>query len=208
MGLLKNTLEVIKPYMKGAEVLSLGYPDIMMSDEDLYDVLEEECTERNEVTGLTETYLVFEAMGARLHTLDSVRQRGFEEVIDLDYPQVLGKYDFVLDAGTVEHCFNIGQAILNAANAVKLGGHIFHSSPISMVNHGFYNLNPTLYYDFYGQNGWKIKMMRITNSAGVVLRGEINPVKRVTCPPEVVMQVMAQRTNERLLKIPRQSKYL
>jgi hypothetical protein len=30
-----------------------------------------------------------------------------------------------------------------------------HVNPCTMVNHGFYNLNPTAYKDFYKQNGAK-----------------------------------------------------
>ena len=65
----------------------------------------------------------------------------------------------MIDAGTIEHCFNIAQAILNAAQAVAPGGHVFHAPPMTMLNHGFYNLNPTLFHDFYGQNGWTVERL-------------------------------------------------
>jgi hypothetical protein len=55
----------------------------------------------------------------------------------------------VLDCGTTEHCFNVGQAIINAAHAVKPGGAIFHCFPMCVMNHGFWNASPTAFKDFY-----------------------------------------------------------
>lgn len=65
-------------------------------------------------------------------------------------------YDIVIDNGSLEHCFNIGNAFFNCIKLVNEGGIIFHINPLAMGNHGFYNLNPTLYYDLYSQNGFKV----------------------------------------------------
>ena len=52
--------------------------------------------------------------------------------------------------------FNIGEAIKNIAVATKKGGLVWHGSPLLFFNHGFYNLNPTFFVDFYSQNGFEI----------------------------------------------------
>ena len=137
--------------------------------------------------------------------IDIVASRGCERIFDLNYPQDMGLHDLVLDCGTVEHCFNIGQAIINAANAVEEGGVIFHTPPISMINHGFYNLSPTVLYDFYTQNGWGIEFM-----AGV--QGKtlfpLDPIGRQSVPSECSMYMVARRTNMNPMVFPTQSKYL
>lgn len=63
------------------------------------------------------------------------------------------KYDIVLDIGTCEHIFNFPQALLNVLKMTKLNGRIYHVGPLAMLNHGFYSYNPTLFCDFYGDNG-------------------------------------------------------
>src|SRR3546814_9244579 len=59
------------------------------------------------------------------------------------------KYDIVIDGGTTEHIFDIACALFNCAKMVKLNGYIYHDVPMNMLNHGFFNFNPTLLCDFY-----------------------------------------------------------
>lgn len=84
---------------------------------------------------------------------DIVSHRGEERIIDLNTRIEWGRtYDVVLDGGTSEHCFNIGQVFDNIHRAV--GRFVIHVNPLNMVNHGFWNISPTAYHDFYGQNGY------------------------------------------------------
>src|SRR5688572_13688298 len=129
MALPLHALKVLAPYLKGAEVLSLGYPDLTVRSEDIERVFgfkPTKVTNANEWHGLKdklpETLEFFEAMGARLSIVDFTVDRGMEKVANLNEPHDLGKFDLVIDPGTLEHCFNIGQAMLNTASAVKLGG--------------------------------------------------------------------------------------
>lgn len=46
---------------------------------------------------------------------------------------------------------------MNAARSSAPGGRVFHSPPVSMVNHGYVNVCPALLWDFYSQNGWKVE---------------------------------------------------
>ena len=148
---------------------------------------------------------LFGLIGATLTCVDVHASRGVEKVLDLNYPQDMGKFDLVLDCGTVEHCFNIGQAIINAANAVAEGGVIFHTPPMSMINHGFYNLNPTLLHDFYTQNGWHVEFM-----AGVQENSffSLPAAQRIAVPPECSIYFVARRMNSNQLIYPTQAKYL
>lgn len=211
MGIKSSALGIIAR-LKCKDILSLSYPDLVMTKEACEEVTGIKPTKFNDSHkwhGLTEplpeTLDVFEQLGSQLTCIDIVASRGVETVTDLNFPHELGQYDLVLDCGTTEHCFNIGQALLNAANAVKLGGYIMHTPPLSMVNHGFYCLQPTLFYDFYTQNGWEI----------LAMSGEVNnkwfdvdALQRILVPQEASLFILAQKNSEQELKFPMQSKYL
>jgi 2-polyprenyl-3-methyl-5-hydroxy-6-metoxy-1,4-benzoquinol methylase len=70
--------------------------------------------------------------------------------VDLNYPEDWPeKYDVVIDGGTAEHCFNVGQVFANILSAVRPdGGIVVHVNPLNMMNHGFWNISPTAYADF------------------------------------------------------------
>ncbi len=55
---------------------------------------------------------------------------------------------------------NVGQAMKNLASTVKGGGIIFQATPLNSFNHGFYNMCPTFYYDFYEENGFTVEWLR------------------------------------------------
>ena len=212
MGLTVAALEAIAGWLPGSRVLSLGYPDLVVPAAEVRRILGVEVTRFTEFGSwhrapfpLPETLAVFEAIGATLDCVDSSPSRGVERVVDLNLPCELGSYDVVIDAGTVEHCFSVGQAILNAANAVAAGGCVFHMPPLSKVNHGFYNLNPTLLFDFYAQNGWDVELLE-----GVAggRRFALSPTARFTPPPEASLLFIASRREVAPLRMPVQSKYL
>lgn len=85
--------------------------------------------------------------------------------LDLNKPlpaDLLFKYELVYDGGTTEHCFDIKQVLSNAINLVKEGGIIIHHLPMNKsIGHGFYQFSPTLFFDFYGANGFVDMEMKI-----------------------------------------------
>ncbi len=212
MGLRANALALLLPHLPAKRVLSLSYPDLVMSQEQLEDMT----GFRAEVVrsgkwhqvphDLPETLEVFRRLGTEeFRAVDIVASRGCEEIIDLNYPQDLGQWDLVIDPGTTEHCFNIGQALMNAANAVAPGGLILHTPPLSMMNHGFYCLMPTLFHDFYGQNEWECLTLKATNGTTLM---DCPPIKRFHASPELSMLCLYRRTNGNALRFPTQTKYL
>ena len=211
MALPFHALSLLAPFIRGKEVLSLGYPDLMIRAgemEKLFGYKPEKFSGVQEWHGvkdpMPETLEFFEHIGSKLTIVDFTAERGIEKIADLNHPHDLGKFDLVIDPGTLEHCFNIGQAFLNAANAVKVGGYIFHLSPLDMLNHGFYNINPTLFHDFYLQNGWEVRECRVLPSVNPKLR----PTARFDMHTEHLLRVLVQRMNGDVLKFPVQTKYL
>lgn len=153
-------------------------------------------------------YDLFEQLGAKLTCVDAIAHDGREVVADLNYPQELGQFDLVIDAGTTEHCFNVGQAIITAANAVKVDGLILHTNPVSMGNHGFYNFNPTLFVDFYRVNGFEIVGLEVRDRSGEGNREKINATARFPLGNNWAIYCLAMRLEKLPLQYPIQSKYL
>jgi len=212
VALTLQALTLLAEHLPGRRVLSFGYPDLVARGEDierLFGVRPTRFTDFGRWHGvdhpLPETLELFEAIGARLECVDIHRSRGIERVVDLNHPCDLGSYDLVLDAGTIEHCFNIAQAILNAAQAVAPGGHVFHAPPMTMLNHGFYNLNPTLFHDFYGQNGWTVERLVGGTQEG---KFKVHPTGRFAAPQGAVLYCLARRERAGPLVFPTQTKYL
>ena len=110
--------------------------------------------------------------GKRIHQDTFFRLLGFESVESIDYfpdegpthqldlnqplPDALqGRYDFVCDAGTTEHCFNVPQVLTNTLELLRPGGTVVHVTPITgWLTHGFYQLCPSLFFHFYAENGF------------------------------------------------------
>ena len=96
------------------------------------------------------------------------------------------------------------------ASAVALGGFVMHGNPLNMYNHGFYNLNPTWYHDFYEANGFTVE------SAHIVLDA-VSEAPRVAAAPafkrfwgipdDATLLVIARRKTVTELKWPVQNKY-
>jgi len=217
-------MEAVIPLLQpGVRVASFGYPDIItpleLLEQDLGDkfpklqyredsrkiCLRHSIKERQ----IPDAHSFFELMGAKLDVYDIVQERGCEIICDLNEQQNWSEpYDVVLDVGTAEHCFNIAQAIMNMASLVKSGGFILHENPFNWGNHGFYNLNPTWYADFYNANGFKILECLLMTRDG---RGcAVSHTKRFTfVAEECNVFVSAQRVDaeQRSYVMPTQTKY-
>jgi hypothetical protein len=119
---------------------------------------------------------------------------------------VCGQYDYVLDVGTLEHCFNIAQALVNMASLAKVGGFIFHENPFNWGNHGFYNLSPTLFHDFYTDNGFELVEMKLMERDGKMY--EAPRTKRFTFSGgEANLFTIVKRLEMKDVSMPLQTKY-
>lgn len=213
MALSLSQTEAVRRLIRpGMKVSSLGYPDIIApiemagleyrSDSDAI------CMRHGlQLHPIPDAHSFFKLLGAELDVYDIVQERGSEILCDLNRPMVpRGTYDIVLDVGTAEHCFNIGRAMINMASMVKEGGWIIHENPANWGNHGFYNLNPTLFVDFYDQNGFQVEELALVTRDGH--RYQVPPVQRFRFPNEEVnIFFLAKRTKIQTFQFPVQSKY-
>ena len=203
------------------KMLSLGYPDLLVTEDTLKRVSidvshlspipDTDAVARwHSWTGkIYDTTQVLWALGITPTYIDIRQSRGVEEIVDLNQPwERTNQYDLVLDPGTLEHCFNIGQAFANVLKCMRVGGHVVHINPCTMINHGFWNLNPTTYKDFYEQNGGAI--VSIKALVGPVFDrklAELPHTKRISLPQEASLLVVARKQNEVPAIWPTQTKY-
>jgi hypothetical protein len=230
--LLLSVLQQVRPHLPpDAHVCCLGYPDVLISEEQARQVLGPEAAARltyradsNEILAwhrlqsqldrVVDAQSLFSAMGMRFTAVDLVASRGSERIVNLNEPlaaDLVGAFDVVLDAGTMEHCFNVGQAIQNIIVMAKVGGFVVHLNPMAMINHGFFNFSPTFYHDFYGQNGHQL----VAPICGVSVNGinvksyKVEPTKRLNVnDSNAMIMCVARKAHGKPPAWPMQSKYL
>ncbi len=105
--------------------------------------------------------------------LDASDYEGAEIVHDLNVPlnetstatsdAIIGSCDVVINGGTIEHVFNIPNALRNIFTLLKVGGRVIHCvAPSSNhMDHGFYMFSPTLFVDYYLANKFDINTFKI-----------------------------------------------
>lgn len=222
-----EAVTTIGRYLPAGKVLCLGYPTIQCSVDELKTAwgIDEMIPFSN--GGVPETISALRIAGcASVTVVDVVQHTGLEVLYDLNGTtpipggpgNALGnapdnaRYDLIIDPGTMEHCFNIGQAFRHVLEALAVGGVVYHIGPVSMVNHGFWNVCPTALFDFYEQNGCEVDLYRI------VAPGDEDwldllasaALKRVKCAPEYTYRCVVRKISEvpaNEFRWPIQSKY-
>jgi SAM-dependent methyltransferase len=104
----------------------------------------------------------FESLGFKDYkSLDADPYESADIIFDLsnaELPKELVETaDVVIDIGVIEHCFNIPAALKNIFMLLKTGGRAILFNPtIQQVDASFYFFQPTLFYDYFKANRWRI----------------------------------------------------
>lgn len=106
--------------------------------------------------------------------LDVSDYEGAQIVHDLNDPNLpevhQGLADCVVDAGTLEHVFNVPAALRTVGALLRPGGLAVHLTPCNgYLDHGFYQICPTLFYDYYSANAYRVVSASIVNRFGGIL---------------------------------------
>lgn len=230
--LLQTVVQSLKVGARPVRVLSLGYPDLLLTRDYMAEILGPAVTDKLPIRkdseqiardhgrdilrdGVFESVAVFAAMGCILQVLDIQAWTGTEIILDMNDPapeELKGRFDLIIDPGLLEHVFNIGQGFKNVAEIVRVGGFIYHQNPVAFVNHGFYSLSPTLYIDFYTNNGFTIKLLgyfkRAKDQHGFLAEIEDLPhYDPVTPSRNMTGVVLAQKREQRRIGWPVQHIY-
>lgn len=81
---------------------------------------------------------------------------------DLNYPiDIPERFDAIANFGTAEHVFNISEVFRSIHGLLREGGVQLHVMPVfGDVNHGFYNIHPTVYFDLAKANDYIVEDIR------------------------------------------------
>ena len=125
----------------------------------------------------------------------------------------LEKFDLVTNHGTTEHCFDQFQAFRNIHNLCNLSGLMLHALPFQgYLNHGFYNYQPSFYYDLAMANGYKFMGMflNISSDSGDIIPYSDDLMKYLPIPPGSTMLLFAvfQKTLDNDFVTPFNGKYI
>jgi SAM-dependent methyltransferase len=72
-----------------------------------------------------------------------------DEYLDLGLPlpdKLRGRFNSIFNGGTLEHVFDLRQAVENIHDALTVGGVVIHTTPTTWINHGFVNHNPIMHH--------------------------------------------------------------
>ena len=163
------------------KILQLGKQLVVATEQSIEKLAEEENFKLSEprcdieygksqypgVMAISDEYL-FQRLG--FEVVDALDQNTFEGanvIHDLNHPfdkdfEKIGTYDFIYDGGTIEHIFNIPNALKNVFDLLAMDGRIVHATAINAINHGYYNFATFFFEEFYETNGFQI------NENGVV----------------------------------------
>jgi len=85
-----------------------------------------------------------------------------DEAITCDSPR--HQFTTVINHGTAEHIFNVSQVFRTMHDHCAVGGLMIHEAPLTgWFDHGFYNIQPTAFYDLCAANGYKLVYMAVTH---------------------------------------------
>ena len=176
MGIDRSTIRLIAKQTKNLNLrgscITLGVHGIDGQYSDIINILNKESYKYYELGEKEIIYDDITHFGKTLHQDSFFKILGFSKVDSLDYFEnekptyvadlnkplridLYNKYDMVFDGGTIEHCFNVNEVLSNVIKLLKVGGLVVHHVPMTgWVEHGFYQFSPSLFYDFYGANGF------------------------------------------------------
>lgn len=143
----------------------------------------------------------------------SVDANGSENALRLDLNKPLpplGLFDVVINHGTAEHVFNIAQVFASMHTACKVGGLMVHESPFTgWIEHGFYCLQPTLFYDLAASNGYEIVLVAVEEirSQTIIEIASRDDFAGQTFPDNSMLFVALRKQSAEPFKLPWQGYY-
>jgi len=164
---------------------------------------------------------LFRSLGAReLDSFDYSDYEGASQIHDMNLPipdRFKRRYSAVIDAGSLEHVFNLPVALKSCMEMVEVGGHFLMVTPANnYLGHGFYQFSPELFFSaFTLANGYELAWViacedpswarwhRVVSPASV--RGRVT----LSNSNPLSLMVMAKRVAdvEPFLTMPQQSDY-
>ena len=100
--------------------------------------------------------LLRELGATRVDSIDVSDYQGASIIQDMSEPievEHAGKFDTLLDGGTIEHIFDVPQAMENYLNLLRVGGRLIcMTAANNFCGHGFYQFSPEFWYSLFEAN--------------------------------------------------------
>lgn len=172
-----------KSLFEGKRVVTLGtlYPFLNFQD---YKLLSKYGVCSDISKELFSKHLFIDVLGAEVcHSLDVSDYQKSEIICNLNIPipnELIGQYDVIIDAGTLEHLSNLSIAIENLFKLLREKGIYYFVVPCNnWVNHGFYQFSPTFFIDLcFCNSSLELSGLSILTSEKSYKYDEINPLFR------------------------------
>lgn len=133
---------------------------------------------------------------------------------DLNEHVPVDRYGTVFNHGTAEHVFNIANVFRVIHEATADNGLMIHESPFTgWVNHGFYCLQPTLFYDVAAANGYEVVGVWIEHLASQTYQAIechehiLEIARRDQLPNNAMLFVVLRKFGDQEFKYPQQAVY-
>lgn len=187
---------------------------IDVAEADLLTALRDVRTQPAEQVPALEARLLYQwLLGLRSYRAVDLGSNDPEAWIDLNYPIDLGtRYDLMINNGTSEHVFNQANVFKFMHDHTKIGGTMIHyTTGLGWVEHGFYNLQPSFFFDLAKYNGYRVLSCALVNEAiSLELQaGEING-DNLNADPRLrnaLLHCVLRRTDDAAFRYPIQRPY-
>ena len=150
-------LDYVIPFAPaGGYVVLLGVPEVKFSQDRFVALCQDRKVKGYEPQDPFNGVTLWRGFGYDTIVLDANSYEGADKVVDLNCPVELDvPASIIFDPGTLEHVFNIPQALENIVNMLSVGGMVMHHNPLAgWTNHGYYTPSPCLFHEFYEANGF------------------------------------------------------
>lgn len=141
-------------------------------------------------------------------------------VFDMNTPlprQWIEQFDLVYDGGSLEHIFDVRQALCNIRNMVKVGGAFVGSTAANnQLGHGFYQFSPELFFRVFSiENGWELICVLLCEHQAMPPRywrvedpKELGHRIEIQNPEQLYIMVIARKVESvKVYATPQQSDY-
>jgi hypothetical protein len=118
-------------------------------------------------TRFADNFLIKKFNLKKLISFDINKLEGASEIKDFDNPiNYKEKFDIFFDGGSLQHIFNIPQALKNIIKMTKLNGTIIHTVTFDgFQGFGLYQLSPEIFLNLYNKNnGFKNTKIYLTEN--------------------------------------------
>jgi hypothetical protein len=134
--------------------LTVGHQALDVPERDVRDYLGMTSPRQCAASKYIDDLLIEEFGATSVSSVDASSYEGATYVWDLNlelepsFPQ----FDTIIDAGTLEHVFDVRTGFGNINHCCKVDGQIVHILPANnFVGHGFYQFSPEFFYSLYSE---------------------------------------------------------